>query len=125
MARTPGAFSKAKPARDAKQRAWATMRRHRQFTTADLQMLAEIGKDNILKYLKALAAVGVVECIKDRDSGRSMGHKTWRLLKDLGPRRPLTWKDGRVFDPNTDAILERHTDEHGRKGLARRTAASL
>jgi hypothetical protein len=89
-------------------------------------MLAEIGKDNILKYLKALAAVGVVECIRDRDSGRSMGHKLWRLVRDLGPVRPLTWKDGRVFDPNTNTVIERPTNEQqGRIALARRTAAGL
>jgi|GEM_PF-1633249 len=128
MARQPGAFSKAKPARDAKQRAWATMRRHQQFTVAELQALAEIGKDNALKYLKALAAVGIVKVIKDRESGRVLGHKVWQLTRDLGPKRPLTWKDGRVYDPNSDAVFERPVpDDHETTGtgLVRRSAASL
>jgi hypothetical protein len=133
MARQPGAFSKAKPARDAKQRAWATMRRHRHFTVAELQALAEIGKDNALKYLKALAAVGIVKVIKDRESGRIMGHKVWHLVRDLGPKRPLTWKDGRVYDPNLDQVFERLTTddketagtEADGTGMAGRTAAGL
>jgi hypothetical protein len=103
------------------------MRRHQQFTIAELQALSEIGEDNARKYLKALAAVGIVKVIKERRSGEVLGHIVWQLAKDLGPKRPLTWKDGRVYDPNTDTVFERVADDHETTGtgVARRSAARL
>jgi flagellar basal body rod protein FlgC len=127
MARLKGSFSKARPVTDKRQRAWNAMRYMVVFTAADIQATAEIGKDNLKRYIRALAAVGYLRCIQERRSGASMGHAVWSLVRNSGPKHPLALKDGRVYDPNTDTVFERVADDHKTTGIgvARRSAAGL
>lgn len=102
MARTLGANSKARPAKDIRQRAWQAMRILKVFTAYDIQATAEVGRDNLKKYIQALAETGYLRKLKERQSGRSMGHAKWRLVRDSGPKHPIARRDGSgVFDPNT------------------------
>lgn len=101
MARTTGSFSKARPAKDKRQRAWASMRCLGRFTTADIQATAEIGKDNLKKYIAALAGAGYIRIGKEKSNGSPSGHTVWRLARNSGPKHPLALNDGTVYDPNT------------------------
>jgi len=102
MARTRGANSKARPAKDMRQRAWAQMRYRGKFTMADIMETTGIGKDNLKKYLRALVKAGYVREVKPKKNGVSMGYAVYRLVTDrnTGPKHPLAWKNGQVYDQN-------------------------
>jgi hypothetical protein len=80
--------------------AWQAMRVMRRFTPVDLMTTAEIGEDNIRKYLKGLSRAGVVRLVKKRQPGIPGSRDLWMLVRDTGPKPPLVRKDG-VYDQNT------------------------
>jgi hypothetical protein len=72
------------------------------FTAGDVCAVAEIGEENLRKYLKALAKAGFIRTDRPKRNGHSMGHVVWMLTRDTGPRQPVVRKDGSgVWDQNT------------------------
>lgn len=61
-------------------RMWFVIRKKEYFTRRDLRILAGVTKETARWYTKMLARAGIIAT-----SGRS---GEWRLLKDVGPRRP-------------------------------------
>lgn len=86
----------------ARQRAWQSMRIHREFNQREIQGSAPISKDNLSIYLKRLIGAGFVVLVKERENGQPGSFNTYRLTRNTGPRAPIPWRDGGVFDPNTD-----------------------
>lgn len=131
MARVRGAFTKARPSSDARQRAWAAMRFLRTFTAPELQMGAEIAYDNLKKYLTALEKAGYVKRLRPKRNGEAAGHVVWVLIRNTGPKHPIARRNGKgVYDPNTDEVFPTSPDgevetrdEQG--GVARRTTPGL
>jgi Fic family protein len=60
-------------------RMWFVIRKKEYFTRRDLRVLAGITKETARWYTKMLARAGII---------RQGGRGEWRLLKDVGPRRP-------------------------------------
>lgn len=94
-----------------RQRIWEVLRRKQKATLNDLVEMAwrdgdpEAVKviDNARKYLTALARAGIVKKLATRAPGfapSSNGFNRYALLRDLGPRAPLT---GRTFVTNPNA----------------------
>ncbi len=104
MARKPGVFTKARPAKDIRQRAWQAMRIMKRFTTFDIRATAGIGESNLRNYIKALHKAGYLALVKERRSGENLGHAVWRLARDSGPKHPILRVEGGMFDPNTGLV---------------------
>lgn len=106
MSRTPGSFTKSHPVQNARQRAWNAMRVLKTFTVLHLEISAEIGLDNLKKYLKALHRAGFLRQLRPKRSGRAMGHAIWRLVDCPGPLAPMVRRDQTgVYDPNRDRFI--------------------
>jgi hypothetical protein len=135
MARTRGSFSKARPNRDARQRAWASMRYLRVFTGPQIEMVSDINYDNLKKYLRALELAGYLQRRRAKRNGSPAGHVDWVLVRNTGPLHPIVRRDrSGVYDPNTDEVhplcsvaaevaVDSSDERRGR--LARRLAAGL
>lgn len=101
MARTHGAHTQVnRKGTDGRSQAWQAMRIMRRFTRADLLTVAQVGKDNLRKYVQALIEVGIVKVATERVNGRPGSRETLQLVQDLGPKSPVMWTNGEVFDPN-------------------------
>jgi len=71
----------------AQDRMWSVIRNKTkmdgQFTTHDVVILAEVGRENARWFLKMLHRAGFIAPSRPRGQGIY-----WRLVKDPGPRRP-------------------------------------
>ncbi len=90
----------------ARDRAWQSMRMLRTFTLPDLMATAEIGYDNIKKYIGGLECAGYLRRVRDKNNGRKGGHVAWMLVRNTGPRAPRLQSDGNTYDPNKHKIYE-------------------
>lgn len=85
------------------------MRLLRRFTAFEVRAAAEVGEENLRKYIKALAATGYLRETTAKDNGKSMGHAVWRLVRDSGPKHPIIRKDGTgVYDPNSGIVWNKN-----------------
>ena len=60
-------------------RIWRVIRARIDFTVQDLIVLAEVGRENARWFTKMLRRAGII---------KQVSRGQWRLVKDLGPRRP-------------------------------------
>ena len=60
-------------------RIWRIIRARIDFTVQDLIVLAEVGRENARWFTKMLRRAGII---------KQVSRGQWRLVKDLGPRRP-------------------------------------
>lgn len=106
MTRTPGSPTRHRRPGDARQRAWNALRIFKVFTAADIAPVADIGADNLQKYLQALHRAGYLRLARPKRNGRVDGHALWHLLRNTGPRCPLIRRgDGAgLYDPNHDRV---------------------
>lgn len=105
MSGTPGMMQRRRPGLDIRQQAWNSIRVLKRFTTAQIEATAEISRDNLRKYLKALDRAGYLVMVRPKQNGKSLGHAVWRLARDTGPRAPIVRTDSSgVYDPNHDAL---------------------
>lgn len=105
---------------DARNRMWQCMRRLRQFTAADVEAVAEASRDNVRKYLRALARAGYLAQLKPA-SGQPGGHAVWHLARNTGPIAPRAAKGG-VYDANLEPIPKPRPED---KPLCRHAPALL
>lgn len=110
MPRRKGDHTKA-ASRDARQRAWQSMRIIKQFTKPQIEAVSQIKRDNLGRFIRPLVRCGYLRCVKENLSGSPGSFKVWRLIRNSGPKRPIPWKDGRVFDPNTKKVYGRDGEE--------------
>lgn len=111
--RTPGAYSKQRPAQESRQRAWNSMRVLRVFSTIQIVATAEISAINLRKYLPGLARAGYVQLAQAKQNGKVQGHAIWRLVRNTGPRAPIVRTDGTgVYDPNQDEVYPFQASPH-------------
>lgn len=89
----------------ARERAWQSMRILRVFDLAQILATADISKDNAKKYILRLRRAGYVVCVQDRVNGRPGSRNTYRLARNTGPKAPVPFLDGGVYDPNLDTIF--------------------
>lgn len=104
MPRRRGDRSRTRPAGEARARAWQSMRVMRRFTSAQVEATAEIASDNLKRYMRGLVAGGYLRIDVPRVSGRPGSFNVYLLVRNTGPRSPILWTDGRVYDPNDDEI---------------------
>jgi len=105
MPGTPGMQQRHRAGLDIRQQAWNSIRVLKRFTSAQVEATAEISRDNLRKYLKALDRAGYLVLAKPKRNGKSLGHAVWRLARDSGPRAPIVRTAGSgVYDPNQDTL---------------------
>jgi hypothetical protein len=111
---------------DQRRKAWLAMRTHKRFTSRDIESTAGITFENLKKYLKALRRSGYLMLERPRQSGKTMGHAIWRLVRCTGPLNPLPRWDGTgVWDQNEQKLYPYGEEGSDERRLARRTAESL
>lgn len=98
------------PRRQARARIWQSMRILRAFDLPTLCATAEAQHDNAKRYVRALARAGVIRVARPKQNGVKGGQTLYRLPLDLGPHAPRVQNDGRVWDPNTNQVLEPRND---------------
>lgn len=62
---------------------WKVLRYLKIFTRRDLIALAEVSHENAIWFTKMLRQDGIIKSSRNGGPGTE-----WRLIKDLGPRRP-------------------------------------
>jgi hypothetical protein len=105
MPRTEGSHTTRRKRVDVRGIAWAAMRIHKRFTTANIRATTGIGQTNLEKYIKVLHRSGYLKLERPRQLGRSLGHAVWRLVRDTGPQYPIPRKDqSGVWDQNQQTL---------------------
>jgi hypothetical protein len=94
-------------AAEARQRAWQSMRVLRRFTLPDLQATAEIGRDNVGRYVRGLLRAQYLRIAKPKVNGHVGGHAIYQLVRNTGPHAPRLQHGGAaLYDPNNDTEVE-------------------
>lgn len=101
MANVVGAHRRSNVSSNARQEAWQSMRVLVTFDITQILTTAAITDTNARKYLKALLGAGFIQKARGHVSGRAGSRIVYRLTRNTGPRAPIVWTDGQVFDPNT------------------------
>ena len=89
MCRTKGALVKNPTKGTARGRAWHSMRILRSFTLPDLVKTADIGLNNVTRYVAALTRHGYVRADAKWRGGRPGDFRRYTLVRDTGPSHPL------------------------------------
>lgn len=101
--RQPGNVVKVRPATDKRAKAWTSMRVLARFDVRQICVTAEIERKNAQDYITRLTASGYLRIVKPKSSaGRSLA--IYQLVRNSGPKAPITRKTGHVYDPNTNHI---------------------
>lgn len=74
------------------------------FTSAHIEITAGIGRANLIKYMRALREAGFIRVTQPRVSGRPGSYDVYQLVRNSGPKAPMLWRNGQVFDPNTESV---------------------
>ena len=105
MARTEGSHTTTRTRVDTRALAWAAMRVHKRFTSANIASVTGIKRDNLKKYISALHRAGYLKQERPHQAGKSLGHAIWRLVRYTGPKHPLPRRDGSgMWDQNQQAL---------------------
>lgn len=119
MVRTEGAHTNIRKRIDARDLAWTAIRIHKRFTSSNIAATTGISANNLRMYLKALQKAGYLKIERPRQSGKSLGHAIWRLVRNTGPRHPLPRRDNTgVWDQNQQTLYAFAEEEkgNGKKG---------
>lgn len=100
--RQPGNVVKARPASDARAKAWTSMRILVRFDTRQLVVTAEIRESNAKDYVARLRAAGYLRALKAAGGNGRPG--LYQLVRNSGPLAPITRKTGDVYDQNTKQV---------------------
>ncbi|MDQ6957207.1 MAG: hypothetical protein Q9M21_08425 [Mariprofundaceae bacterium] len=98
----------AKKEKSPRQRAWKAMRIMTQWTLGDIESTAEISRANAESFVYALVKAGYVRRIQPKKNGVKGGYAVYRLVKNTGPRCPVTANyNAIIHDRNTgqDTII--------------------
>lgn len=113
MPGVPGMTQKRRAGESMRQRAWTAMRIFKTFSVAQIEATAEIERENLRKYLKALHRAGYLVLHRPKRNGQAGGHAVWRLARDSGPTAPHPLHGGAgVYDPNSGAVHPFRDDAH-------------
>jgi hypothetical protein len=106
MARTVGAYNMViRKGNDGRVQAWQSMRIMRRFTRDDiLTTTPQIKRSNLVKFTKGLIDVGIVRVRNERLSGSPGSKEQLELVVDKGPKPPVLWKNGQVYEPNEEMV---------------------
>ncbi len=74
----------------ARRKVWQSMRIMRQFTIADLCRTSCAKRNNVRKFMAGLSRHGYIARFGKYVSGRAGSYQPWRLVRDTGPRHPVT-----------------------------------
>lgn len=96
-------------ASEARQKAWTAMRIMRQFDVAAVVATSGVSLDNLRRFILKLEAAGYLTRVHGHVSGRAGSRIIYRLARNSGPKVPITYNNGRVYDPN----LDKHFDPDG------------
>lgn len=89
----------------ARAQAWQSMRIMRTFTIPDILATADIGEHNLRRFILRLERAGYLARVKSNNNGQAGSRTIYRLARNSGPKVPVLWNDGGVYDPNLDRIF--------------------
>lgn len=90
---------------DARAKAWQSMRILRAFTIPQLSMTAGIAEGNAFVFTRRLVRAGYLRVVKEREINRPGSRTVYALTRDTGPRHPIPWNSGEVFDQNLQEVV--------------------
>lgn len=82
------------------------MRVHKEFNIPQILATAAINYDNLRRFVAKLEAGGYLVRVSSNVSGHAGSYNQYRLVRNSGPKVPVTGLDGRVYDPNLDRVFE-------------------
>jgi DNA-binding transcriptional ArsR family regulator len=97
-----------RPARWSKRRQiWQTLRILREeITKQQVAAITGLPYPTVQNYVAYLERAGYVRRLPGRGkAGAGPGPVRFRLVRDTGPHAPIASRDGRVYDPNLDAVM--------------------
>lgn len=103
MARKAGSWTMKRCALSVRQRTWQAMRSLRSFDLGQLMSVSAIERSNGTKFVRALWRAGYLRMEGEANPSRGT-FRSWRLVRDSGPRAPVLRNNGDVFDANTGLI---------------------
>jgi hypothetical protein len=106
MARNANCHTRVPNRTRVRERAWQAMRSLRSFDLGQLMSVSEIERSNGTKFVRALARAGYLRMEGEANPSRGT-FRSWRLVRDSGPRAPVLRNNGDVFDANTGLIYGR------------------
>lgn len=98
-----GTEVKSRPATDKRAALWLAMRVLLRFDLAHLVTTTEATRTNCQDYLTRLCRAGFVRLVS-KGNGPARRMAMYHLVRNSGPRAPITRRSGDVYDPNTDTI---------------------
>jgi transcriptional regulator with XRE-family HTH domain len=90
--------------RDARAKAWNSIRILRVFTIPQLQTTAGISEGNAFMFVRRLVRAGYLRIVKECEINHPGSRTVYRLVRDTGPRQPIPWNSGEVYDQNTRGV---------------------
>lgn len=88
-----------RPDTDKRVKIWLAMRQLIRFDVPTLVMTTEAPKHRVTTFLYKLSRCGYVR--KQRVAVHGCAF-VWQLVRDTGPKAPITRKNGNVYDQNTN-----------------------
>ena len=90
-----------RPDTDKRVTIWLAMRQLRRFDIPTLIMTTEAPKRRVSEFVYKLSRAGYVRPQRIPSGKGIHGPKyVWQLLRDTGPKAPITRKNGQVYDQN-------------------------
>ena len=89
----------------SRQEAWQSMRVFPTFTIPDILATASINLDNLRRFILRLEAAGYIRRVREKMNGHAGSYNVYRLVRNSGPKVPVLWNDGGVYDPNLDQLF--------------------
>jgi hypothetical protein len=97
--RTHGSVVKVRPESDVRAKLWQSMRVLLRFDIAQLVVTTEAKRSNAQDYVSRLVASGYLRQAQKANPSARRG-ALYQLVRDTGPRAPITRKTGATYDPN-------------------------
>lgn len=86
-----------------RQKLWQSMRVMRRFTLPQLMATADAEQGPAAAYVNSLKNAGYLRVEQQRQLGITGSHGVYQLLRDTGPKHPITNRVQVVYDPNQDS----------------------
>lgn len=84
-----------------------------EFDVPRILATADVSLDNLRRFLLKLEGAGYLRRVQTNVSGRAGSRIIYRLVRNSGPKVPITYNNGRVYDPNLDRHFEPGATEAG------------
>lgn len=89
-----------------RQQAWQAMRELKTFTLPELAEATGLGTLFLRRLVCQLSRAGYLEQVQGGQNFQPGNYAPWQLVRDTGSRCPVFRRNGQVYDPNLDQVLD-------------------